>query len=334
MLWGDLGPRLKTNPCPDDLPGMYAGSRETLAPSSEWFRSIPEVAANFVGATVQRLEAPRLVEDANWKFRLDDSNGVAIGFGLCSPAFRPDAVQRAVDRARTVHLALPPDLSPVVLLPAHSGVQDGLSWALYPYLESFSRNPIRRRWQYFMRRGEIVDWLIEAAKATRRIARASKVSLTCGVVADDAGMPAWVRREADEAIEALGRGSWSPVVSMCHNDFWPANVLLAPARSPSHHRFRVIDWGAATLSGFAVFDLLRAMRTFGIAHRDASIHLDRLRVATGGGPQHLRHAFIAAIGQIALDPGAFQHERLVRIADAGCRALFAWMGDARRGAAA
>jgi len=313
---------------------MYARSRETLESSSEWFRSIPAVAADFGGATVHRIEEPRLVEDATWKFRLSDSSGRTVGFGLCSPACRPDLVQRAVDRARTVQLALPPDLSPVVLLPEHWGVHDGLSWAVYPYLEPFAQNPIHRRWQCFKRRGEILDWLIEATKATRRIERASKVSLTCGVVADDAGMPAWVRREADEAIEALGRGSWSPVVSMCHNDFWPANVLLAPARSPSHHRFRVIDWGAATLSGFAVFDLLRAMRTFGIAHWDASIHLDRLRVATGGGPQHLRHAFIAAIGQIALDPGAFPHERLVRIADAGCRALFAWMGDARRGAAA
>ena len=275
------------------------------------------------GSSIRLLPLPRLVDDSSWKFVVSDSGGRAVAFGLCSPECDPGMVREAGERAMQVRAVLPLHLRAVPLVPTVVAEQDGLWLVLYPYLRTFSSNPLLRRWQYLRVRRSILEWLLEVAECSRHAASANEVGFACQAVLSVSGMPSFVRLAARQSLDALERGAWKPMAGVCHNDFWPGNILLGSTEPDARFRFQVIDWGGATMEGFPVLDLVRGLARFGLDVSEARRYLSRFSLATGG-LRVLRHELVAALGAIARSPGRFPAERLVGVAEGTFRMLDQW----------
>jgi hypothetical protein len=167
-------------------------------------------------------------------------------------------------------------------------------------------------WRYAV---PLLKWLREVCATTfsplSESDYASRVMAPLEQLSEEAGLVSASRDAVTEAMTAVQSGDFRPCVGPVHNDLWRGNVLLPQAASgPRSVRwpFLLIDWGASTLEGFPVWDLLRILRSLRVPNRVAARvlrqHCEELDMSLEEG----RHSLMLALADLGLYRNEFPLE--------------------------
>jgi len=292
----------------ENLNNQSPGWRERLMQA-------PEIASIPGFADLALIQSGKRVADAARRFAVLDKGGRPIAFGLCSQPIAPNFVRRAVEHAACARAMLPEDLGAPVLLPDSLGTVDGCSFAVYPFLRTFSHSAAWRRLQLLRHRGAVMTWLHEIARATRTPADRSRVEAGCESLIGFAGISKLAKAVASAAAARVGSGAWAPATTLCHQDFWWGNVLPDPPVRGARLRFRVIDWGGSTPTGLPGLDLIRGLESFRFSAPLRRRHFQMHAAALACSSVELVFSIAAALGEMSIHLEHFPPQRFVEMAD-------------------
>ena len=247
------------------------------------------------------------IADNPIKLAVRDGRGQCLGILQWSPPAAVQAVANSVRLAEAARRRLGEDLGSVVLAATLEGEFQSRSFALYPWMGVLSDRRIVSRlhnWRYAV---PLLKWLREVCATTfsplSESEYASRVVAPLDQLSGEAGLVPAARDAVMEARTAVQSGGFRPCVGPVHNDLWRGNVLLPQAESsPRSVRwpFFLIDWGASTLAGFPVWDLLRILRSLRVPHRVAARvlrqHCEGLEMSLEEG----RHSLMLALADLGL----------------------------------
>ncbi|MCC7145568.1 MAG: phosphotransferase [Phycisphaeraceae bacterium] len=206
------------------------------------------------------------VADASLKFLARARQGRPVAFVLCASAVSPGSVSRSLARMLEIQQLLGPDLGRVILQPLAQGTVCDRSFAAMPLCQNVA--DFRPYWylQRLSLRPAILCWLRKVTAHT--LAPVPTDQLTNRFIhplehlSSLTQISPALRQAAADALSRLHAGSWQPRYVLAHNDLWAGNILLRKSVAPScfiggYPRLAVIDWGAAVVQGYAIYDLVR-----------------------------------------------------------------------------
>lgn len=282
------------------------------------------LAGDHPGWQIRLLDTPRLVADASWKFVVVDTMKHRRWFGLLACELAPESVTISTEKAQQARDALPASLRSVPLLPVHVGSIDGLSFAISPFLRTFSANRYLRRLQFLRHRNAIIRWLLLAAQSTQHSALLDETEEHCRAAVESTALEQDLRVAASTAIDALHSSGWVPTASIIHGDYWPGNILIQSTCPGSDFGFHAVDWGGSSLSAYSVFDLLRALQGFKFGDASAARWISTYASLMGYSGAVLRHTFIASLGRLLRSDDHFPIDRLSHTASRAWARLLHW----------
>lgn len=260
----------------------------------------PEISEMSAAKSVRIVPSFKTVPDAPIRFLVVNSARRPVGFGLCSTPSATGFVSRAVRKAMEARAVLPSELAESVLLPASTGLIDDRSFAVYPYLKTFWEGRVCGRLHRMWIRTRVIRWIHEMVAATRNEADPRDARRSCELIRNFSEMDRQVTCLANDAVEAIEAGSWTPVACLSHMDFWSGNVLPDAPRRNATYPFRLIDWGGSTSSGSPGYDLVRGLESFNFSvgswRRHAVHHASRSGLAS---VTNLGYQLVVSLGQIA-----------------------------------
>lgn len=170
----------------------------------------------------------------------------------------PDLVARATRNIRDVRSKLSNRYAEPIVEPLETGVVNGLSFAVWPFLAEFPQGKLSRYIAKHRVRPNVLDWLYGICAETHtptNVDERQQIATNLALLHDDRHHPDHVRKAAAGAAERLASGQWLPVQCVQHSDLWLGNIMIAPPGSVMS--FKVIDWAGATCTGYPFFDLFR-----------------------------------------------------------------------------
>lgn len=221
----------------------------------------------------------------------------------------PDIVQRSVDGLNRIRKAIGTAASSRLLTPRGEGWHRGCSYVVYPYCRDLHSGRLRRAIERRLLAGPLLDWLYEVNRQTvspcTEAEREALFGLRLRTLADDPRPADECRRRAEQALQALQIGAWSPSTVMMHSDLWVGNVMVeAPDGDyrpmDVRHRFKVIDWPGCLDQGYPCFDLFRVCNSLGVGPSRLARELRRHAALLNDRPDHASHYLAAAAGQILM----------------------------------
>lgn len=271
----------------------------------------------FRGVDVIEHENP--VADSAPKFVVRSRGGAPCGVFICSPAIAPSSVHDAVEIARRAKDALGSELGRVVLEPTATGELCGRSYAVMPWRRPLSANRLAWAAQRVLLRRHLLAWVRGAVASTLRVPSDGGAGFEVALVQaiDDPTLPPVVREAARRGAERLAAGRWVPRHALAHNDLWRGNILLedGPAwASAMAGRFVFIDWGAARISGYPLYDMARVAATLRAPRRDVREEIEAFCALAGCDRIDAGSYLAAAIGHIGRNLGYCARERYLAVA--------------------
>ncbi|MEE3325862.1 MAG: hypothetical protein VX252_00835, partial [Myxococcota bacterium] len=208
------------------------------------------------------------IADNPIKLAIRDRGGQCLGILQWSPPAAVQAVANAVRLAEAARRRLGDDLGSVVLAATLEGEFQSRTFALYPWMGVLSDRRILSRLHNWRYAGSIFNWLSEVCGSSfsplPEADYPTRVVSSLEQLAGESGLVSSTRDSVVASLGAVESGAFQPRVGPVHNDLWRGNVLLPQGGSgPRSERwpFFLIDWGASTLAGFPLWDLLRILRS-------------------------------------------------------------------------
>ena len=247
------------------------------------------------------------VADATRKFLVPTPEG-GEGFLQLSGSGNPQLVDRAARNIATARTQVSKATARPVLAPVMTGQIAGMDFAIWPYKRPFeTSNRLLRRIRYRLYAGRIVGWARTLCRETIQDADPQTVARDLREICEDAGLPAEMRRAAEQAVTRLNSGQWRPVHCLHHGDFWPANLLLA-ARGEGTP-FYVIDWAGMQQQGYPFLDLVQMLMSLRCGQGFARRSLARLRQDIGCTSEEMQAYILSAYGHIGQNLEHFPRDR-------------------------
>ena len=265
------------------------------------------------------------VADAVMKLLVRDAAGRRRAVVLCSPPVSPALVEGALARAREAQSTLGHSLGAVILTPLAEGRVFGLSFAVLPYCKPLSDFSPLWRFQRALLRPAVFEWLwritahtvadVEPGNVDGRFVEPLRHVASLKAMSDP------VRAAAGRAADGLDQGAWTPRFVLTHMDLWKGNILIdvTCARAAARRwcdRFVVIDWPAAQIHGYAMFDLIRLARSMQLSRRQLRTEMERHCRVLDCEPSHAPTHLLAALGHIGMCLEHFPLKRYVRMSEA------------------
>ncbi len=199
--------------------------------------------------------------DDTLKLCVRDAAGVPRAAVLVSSALAPDLVARAMERAAAARRVLGFSLGRHVIEPLHTGVIQGRSFSVLPFLPPMRESGPLARLQSLWLAPQLLDWLHDAAKRTLAEVGSSgrrvRFEKPLEHLLEREGVSSRVRAAADRALVGLRDGKWAARHVLMHGDMWAGNVLLSSRGIARRPLTVLIDWPGALVRGYAIFDLVR-----------------------------------------------------------------------------
>jgi len=231
-----------------------------------------------------------------------------------SPAAFPDVVRQAAEKSQLAQAALGSALGWAVVTPIETWDIDGVSCALFEQLTPMAAKGLRRRFQIRRMTPAVLGWLRGVAALDRGANRDAYKCLSALANCPYESL----RAAADESLDRLNHGAFSPRSRVMHTDFWIGNLLLDPGGDLD---FRVIDWRGSKVDGFPIFDLIRFAESVKLSpkklRRELEAHSQQLGCELGD----LRSYLLAALGSVWLNLDQFPPERFASLAERVLRTL-------------
>ncbi|MEE3328809.1 MAG: phosphotransferase [Myxococcota bacterium] len=255
------------------------------------------------------------IADNPVKLVIRDRREACLGILQWSPPAAVQAVANAVRLAEAARRRLGEDLGSVVLAATLEGEFQSRTFALYPWMGVLSDRRIVSRLHNWRYAGPLLKWLRNVHETTHsRLPEAeydARVMAPLEQLAGEVGLVAASRDAVEVALAAVQSGDFQPRIGPVHNDLWRGNVLLPQAGSgprPDRWPFFLIDWGASTLAGFPLWDLLRILRSLRVPNRVAARVLRQHCKGLGMTLDEGRHSLMLALADLGLYRNEFPLE--------------------------
>lgn len=268
---------------------------------------------------VEFLELPRLVPDHVEKAIVFSPAARPAMFLMIAPAAYPDCVRDAFERAAAARRALAGTLGEAVQVALFTGVAEGRSFAIVPFLAPPARGRLRRRWERFLLRAPVLAWLRDATRHTVVVPpEAAQVEAFFDplvALSTHAALSERVRLAARSSLKELEGARWQPRWVLAHNDLWVGNLLRRRDRPAGTPGFAIIDWGSSRVRGYPMYDLLTIAGSIRLSTAALRSELHAHCRLLGCEPAHGRHHLLAALGALSLCLGEWPVERFAATAD-------------------
>ena len=246
------------------------------------------------------------------KLSIHDSSGHCNGILQWSPPGAVHAVADAVRRAEAARRKLGDSLGDVVLAASLEGEFLSRSFAMFPLQRTLSERRVLSRLHGWICAPSVLGWLnqvhLQAFAPLAESEYGTRVISPLGQMRDTPGLSGSLPAAIEDALAAVESGRFTPWVGPIHNDLWRGNILLprhSSDRPSSGRRFLLIDWGASTLSGFPLWDLLRALRSLQIPDRWARRILRRECGALGMSLEDGQRSLLLALADLGVNRNEF-----------------------------
>lgn len=309
--------------------------------SNELRDEISEQAQGVLGfeAQLEHLAERKGIEDQTEKWFLVDSSGRRTAIAICSPQVAPGAVRDALVLADEARSTLGDSLGGVILRPLYIGHVRGVSFSILPYCHGVDGRGLSQKLVRLSVRGAVLRWLRAVTVRTARAADDPAAFLNALAALEGcADLDSGVRQHALTAARDLEQERWTPVHVLMHGDMWIGNVMMRDPMSVlklfSGGGWRdlvIIDWGGAQIDGYAMFDLVRFLRTVRIGARRLRRELFSHCRALGCDVSTARAHLLCALGSIRMNLGCFPIDRFVQMANGCCEVLDILNGTSQAG---
>ncbi|NER49094.1 MAG: phosphotransferase [Symploca sp. SIO1A3] len=265
------------------------------------------------------------VMDDSAKLLVKDTAGHPIAVVLCSSPVTPGLVARGMERTRLVKQALGSDIGRVVLDPLLEGKINGLSYAVLPHCQPLSSSRLIWPVQRTLLSPHVFQWLSRVTEVTANTVHAEQVEpdfiVPLKYLAELEAMTERVRAGAQQVLQRLADGKWSPRHVVMHNDLWKGNILLEDrnvsglGKQLSTEHFIIIDWMGAMVQGYAMYDLIRLAQSLKLGGRQLREHVTTHCQFLGCDFIDARSHLLAALGYLGMHLEHFPLPRFVQMAD-------------------
>lgn len=273
------------------------------------------------------------IADNPIKLEIHDGRSQCLGILHWSPPVAVHAVSNAVRLAEAARRRLGDDLGSVVLAATLEGEFQSRSFALYPRMGVLSNRRVISRLQNWWYAVPILNWLNQVCQTGfTRLPEAdysSRVVAPLEQLAGEPGLDPSVRAGVGASLDAVESGAFKPSMGPVHNDLWHGNVLLprfASGAKPGRWPFLLIDWGASTLVGFPLWDLLRILRSLRIPNPVAARILRRHCEGLGVSLEQGRYGLLLALADLGVYRNEFPLELYLKSVSE-CLAYFDGLAD-------
>lgn len=270
-------------------------------------------------ASLEPLCGVKEAADDTLKLCVRDSSGQPRFAALLSSPLAPDLVARAMERAAAARRVLGFSLGQHVIQPLHTGVIEGRSFCVLPYLSPLrERGPVARLQKHWLA-PDLFEWLHGAAERTLAdvgsTGRELRFERPLEHLISREGISGRVRSAAEDALLGLRDGKWSARHVLMHGDMWAGNVLLESRGRARRPHLVLIDWPGALVRGYAIFDLVRLCRSFRIRPALLRRELERHAALLSCDPDDTRAHLLAALGQQGLALEHFPVQRYLKMTE-------------------
>jgi len=285
----------------------------------KWSSLLGPLLADLVGPVgdFEPLCGEKEAVDDTLKLCVRDHAGTPRAAVLVSSDVAPDLVARAMERAAAARRVLGFSLGQHVIQPLHTGVFQGRSFSVLPYLTPMRERGVRARLEKRWLEPQLLDWLRAATLRTLTevgsAGRESRFEKPLEHLLEREGISSRVRAAADDALVGLHAGKWAARHVLMHGDLWAGNVLLAPRGLGQRPLTVLIDWPGAMVRGHAIFDLVRLARSFRMRPALLRRELERHAELLGCKPHDTLAHLLAALGWQGLDLEHFPAQRYLRM---------------------
>ncbi|MEE3326292.1 MAG: phosphotransferase [Myxococcota bacterium] len=249
------------------------------------------------------------------KLAIRDAQGDCLGILQWSPPGAVHAVADAVRRAEAIRRRLGDDLGQVVLAATLEGEFQSRTFALYPWQRTLSELRVVSRVHNWLYAPSVLGWLnavhAQSFSALAESDYPTRIFSPLDRLASESGLSTSLRDVVRQVAADVESGDFAPKVGPVHNDLWRGNILLPLARSSgrdSGRPFVLIDWGASTVAGFPLWDLLRVLRSLRIPDRVARRILRRECQALGMSLQDGHRSVFLALADLGVNRNEFPLE--------------------------
>jgi hypothetical protein len=285
----------------------------------KWSSLLGPLLEDLVGpdAGFELLCGEKEAADDTLKLCVRDAAGLPRAAVLVSSAVAPDLVALAMERAAAARRVLGFSLGQHVIEPLHTGVVEGRSFSVLPYLSPMRQKGPRARLQKLWLAPQLLDWLHDVAERTLAevgsTGREIRFEKPLEHLLDREGISSRVRTAVDEALVGLRDGKWAARHVLMHGDMWAGNVLLAPTGRGRRPRTVLIDWPGALVRGHAIFDLVRLARSFRMRPAVLRRELERHARLLGCKPEDTLAHLLTALGRQGLELEHFPVKRYLKM---------------------
>lgn len=236
----------------------------------------------------------------------------------------PETVRNACELATSVHQRLDANERRHVLVPLLEGVFDGQSYAVFPRLESFSKNKALRFAQKRFLQPKIADWLAALAVQTTTYCNDSDEVQRAFVepfeyLADEIKLPNAIRKFSETYLSTDIGTRFQLFTTVHHGDFWSGNILSTRGILPGFGfltgDFRIIDWGTARLDGFPCIDIIRFANSSNRNTKAAGQIVQNYADAIDISYEEVALYAMASLGRLGLDIGQFPKPRFLAMTE-------------------
>jgi hypothetical protein len=294
-------------------------SRDRRFEMMKWSGLLGPLCEDLVGPGAQfgLLCGEKEAADDTLKLCVRDAEGAPRAAVLVSSEVGPGLVARSMERAAAARRVLGFTLGQHVIEPLHTGVMEGRSFSVLPYLSPMREKGPLARLQKLWLAPQLLDWLHDSAERTLAEVGSSgreiRFEKPLEHLLEREGISSRVRAAADEALVGLRDGKWAARHVLMHGDMWAGNVLLAPRGPGRRPQTVLIDWPGALVRGHAIFDLVRLARSFRMRPAVLRRELERHAKLLGCKPEETLAHLLAALGRQGLDLEHFPVQRYLKM---------------------
>jgi hypothetical protein len=221
-----------------------------------------------------------------------------------SPPDVLNEVKREQEAARYFKAFMEPPLGEVIPETVMEGQILGRSYAIVPFFKPISTYRYIAKWEQWRLTSAVLKWLEAlAAKQSNDIDAFDRYERCLHALADEVHVAAPLRQFSRDALNLLNNSSFSPRDIPMHGDLYQGNILWA--KRYSTFPFVLIDWGAANVQGYPIYDLIHFSAAFGLPRRKLQQALRSHSRILGCSVPETSIYLMAALGHVFLNRGKF-----------------------------